>query len=58
MEREEFISGYCRQLDASRMVEVILRNGEIEEVDCCYGGCLYESNCQIAQRMEELKNEG
>lgn len=57
MEREEFISGYCRQLDASRMVEVILQNGEIEEVDCCYGGCIYEPNCQIAKRIEELKNE-
>ena len=27
MEQEKFFSGYCRQLDASRMVEVILENG-------------------------------
>ena len=57
MEREEFVSGYCRQLDASRMVEVILCDGELEEVDCCYGSCVYQPNCQIALRIEELKNE-
>ena len=58
MEREEFISGYCRQLDASRMVEVILEDGRLEEVDCCYGSCVYEPNCQIARRIEGLKNQG
>ena len=31
MEQEKFFSGYCRQLDAARMVEVILENGEITE---------------------------
>ena len=34
MEQEKFISGYCRQLDASRMVEVVSEDGEISEVDC------------------------
>ena len=33
VEVEKFVSGYCRVLDASRMVEVILENGEITEVD-------------------------
>ena len=36
MEQEKIVSGYCRQLDASRIVEVILEDGEIREVDCCY----------------------
>lgn len=54
METEEFLSGYCRQLDASRMVEVILSNGEIDEVDCCYGSCIYQPNCTIAQRIDQL----
>ena len=54
MEREEFCSGYCRQLDASRMVEVIVVDGEVDEVDCCYGNCIYQSNCTIAQHIEEL----
>ena len=54
MEQEKFLSGYCRQLDASRMVEVILEDGEITEVDCCYGNCVYQSNCPIAKEMEAL----
>ena len=55
MEIEKFLSGYCRQLDASRMVEVIIEGGEIEEVDCCYGNCIYQPNCIIAQQIDELK---
>ena len=55
MEREEFVSGYCRQLDASRIVEVILEDGEITEVDCCYGNCIHEGNCTIAKEIREMK---
>lgn len=55
METERFISGYCRQLDASRMVEVILEDGEIAEVDCCYGSCVYQSSCPVAKEIEEIK---
>ena len=54
MEQEKFLSGYCRQMDASRMVEVILEDGEITEVDCCYGNCVYQSNCPVAKEMESL----
>ena len=57
MEMEEVISGYCRQLDASRMVEVVIADGEIDEVDCCYGNCVYQPNCTIAQRIDELCNQ-
>ena len=53
MEIEKFLSGYCRQLDASRMVEVILEDGEVAEVDCCYGNCIYQANCVIAQQIDE-----
>ena len=55
METEKFVSGYCRQLDASRMVEVILENREITEVDCCYGNCVYQSGCPIAKEIDALK---
>ncbi len=55
METEKFFSGYCRQLDASRMVEVILESGEVMEVDCCYGSCLYQANCPIAKEIDEAK---
>ena len=54
MELEKFVSGYCRQLDASRMVEVMLENGEITEIDCCYGNCVYQSNCPVAKEIEEI----
>ena len=55
MEVEKFVSGYCRVLDASRMVEVILEDGEISEVDCCYGNCVYQSNCPIAKEIDNVK---
>ena len=54
MEIEKFVSGYCRQIDASRMVEVILENGEITEVDCCYGSCVYQGNCPVAKEIEKI----
>ena len=54
MEREEFFSGYCRRLDASRMVAVVTVDGEVEEVDCCYGSCPHEGQCLIAQQIAEL----
>ena len=54
MEEEKYLTGYCRQLDNARMVEVILENGKITEVDCCYGNCVYQSNCPIAKEIESL----
>ena len=54
VEVEKFVSGYCRVLDASRMVEVILENGEITEVDCCFGNCVHQANCPIAKEIENL----
>lgn len=57
MEQEAFLSGYCRRTDSSRMVEVIVMDGQIEEVDCCFGDCVYQPNCTIAQKIEALKAE-
>ena len=54
MEQEFFFSGYCRQLDASRMVAVFVANGEIDEVDCQYGTCPHAPNCLIAKQIDEL----
>ena len=54
MEIEKFISGYCRQLDGSRMVEVSLEDGEITEIDCCYGSCVHQANCSIAKEIDKL----
>lgn len=54
METETFVSGYCRQLDGSRMVEVILEDGVITEADCCYGDCVYQGSCPIAKQLDEM----
>ena len=54
---EHYVSGYCRQLDAARMVEVIVENGKLDECDCCYGNCQFQSQCSIAQRIEELTED-
>ena len=54
MELEKFISGYCRQLDGARTVEVLLCDGTLEEADCCYGNCLYQASCPIAKEIDLL----
>ena len=51
MEEERIITGYCRQLDQSRMVTIEVEDGKLTECDCCYGGCVYESNCTVAQQI-------
>ena len=54
--REEFVSGYCRQWDRSRMVTVELEDGT-PEADCGFGSCPYEPGCPIARRIRELTEE-
>ena len=57
MEKEFFISGYCRVLDQSRMVELVTEDGQLAEVDCCYGRCVHEPNCQIAKQVREITEQ-
>ena len=54
MEDEKFITGYCRQLDQSRVVTAVTEDGALTEVDCCYGNCVYQSSCLIAKEISEL----
>ena len=54
MEIEKFLSGYCRQLDSSRMVEVLIEDGELSEIDCCFGSCIHQGNCPIAKEIDSL----
>ena len=54
MEKELFLSGYCRTTDASRMVEVVVDNGDLIEVDCCYENCPHAPNCTIAGSIREV----
>ena len=55
MEKELFFSGYCRTIDASRMVSVELEDDTVAEVDCSFDGCPYAPNCTIAQQIIQLK---
>lgn len=54
MAREVFLSGYCRALDQSRMVEAVADAGTLLEVDCNFGNCIYEGSCPIAEKLREL----
>ena len=57
MREEEYIfSGYCRTVDASRMVTVETDGTAITDVACCYGSCPYEPSCTIAQKIRELED--
>ena len=55
---EYFITGYCRNYDQSRMVEVETENGELTQADCDYGTCPYEGNCEIAKRIRAVAKGG
>ena len=54
MEQEYFYTGYCRTVDESRMVTVVVENGQLTEVDCCYENCVYAPNCTIGKQIREL----
>lgn len=53
---EEFISGYCRTLDSSRVVTVENDNGPWE-IDCDYGCCPHAPACPIAEKIRNRLNE-
>ena len=57
MEKEIFISGYCRCLDQSRMVAVVTEDGKLTDADCAFGNCPHEPNCLIAKQIRELAKE-
>lgn len=57
MEEERFISGYCRQLDNHRMVEVILKEGKLQEADCAFGTCTFQAGCPIGKQLQALMEE-
>lgn len=51
MEQELFCSGYCRMLDSSRTVTILIENGILAEIDCNFENCIYASSCPIAQQI-------
>lgn len=57
MEKEYFLTGYCRTTDQSRTVAVEVNNGKLAEVDCCYENCIHTPNCVIAKEIAALLEE-
>lgn len=54
---EKFISGYCRMLDKSRMVDVEEEDGEMF-IDCAYRNCPHAPVCEIGKQITAfLKQE-
>ena len=53
---EKIITGYCRTLDQSRMVEAE-QLGETWEADCAWPDCPHAPVCLIAQQLEEPKEQ-
>ena len=52
MEKEIFVSGYCRVLDQNRMVAVEICDGEVDAC-CSYPDCHYAPTCPVAQKIQE-----
>ena len=55
---EQYLTGYCRCLDSARMVEIVIEDGELTECDCAYGNCKFQTQCTIAQGIEEIMKAG
>ena len=53
MEKEVFFTGYCRVLDGSRTVCVLLEDDKLTEVDCHYEACPYSKECTIGKSITE-----
>ena len=56
MEKELFISGYCRVLDSSRTVCIVIEDGKLTDVDCNYDVCPYAKECTIGKNITEAIN--
>ena len=33
---------------------LVIEDGKVDEVDCCYGDCKFQCSCPIAQNIDEL----
>ena len=54
MMTEHNLTGYCRVLHTAREEEVEVENRKLDECDCCYGNCKFQSQCTIAEKIGEL----
>ena len=53
---EHYLTGYCRCLDSARVVELVVEDGKVEDCDCLYGSCKFQSQCTVAEKIDELAN--
>lgn len=53
MTEERFLTGFCRQIDGTRMValEYEEETKEIEAVDCSYETCVHKAACEIGKAI-------
>ncbi len=56
MEAEEFLTGYCRAADQSRMVTVEI-SGRSLQADCGFRRCPYAGECPVAGRIRAILAE-
>lgn len=58
MAEEKFLTGFCRQLDATRMVALEYEDGqegrELLEIDCSFETCVHRSACEVGKAIEAL----
>ncbi len=57
MEKEFFISGYCRACDQSRTVCAEFEDGKLSSVDCGFPGCVYADRCTVAGQIRETEKK-
>lgn len=57
MEQEKFFSGYCRNIDGSRMICAVKENGQLLEADCDFECCPFTGECTIAGDITAFLNE-
>lgn len=58
MEKESFLSGYCRVLDGSRTVCIVTEDGRLTDVDCHFENCPYAKECTIGKGITEQMDNG
>ena len=51
---EIILTGYCRALDQSRMIEVETANGRVE-ADCYFPECPHTATCLIAKQLKAMQ---
>ena len=58
MPEEKFLTGFCRQLDGTRMVALEYGEGpegrELLEVGCAFETCVHRAACEVGKAIEAL----